>query len=67
MKHPMTAWNAEIRIWKETDDRIVPKISVQLCQKAADKTYNRFWWETDDRIKSAIKIILKNHNKKEKT
>ena len=63
----MTARNADDRILQETDDKIPQQINYELKAEATLRIFNRLFWETDVRIRSETKIILKNHNKKEKT
>ena len=63
----MTARNADDRILQETDDKIPQQINYELKAEATLRIFNRLFWETDVRIRSETNIILKNHNKKEKT
>ena len=63
----MTARNADDRIHRESEDRISQQINDEFQDEATLRIYNMLFWETDVRIRSETKIILKNHNKKEKT
>ena len=63
----MTAREADDRILQETNDKIPQQINYELRDEATLRIFNRLFWETDVRIRSETKIILKNHNKKEKT
>ena len=63
----MTAREADDRILQETNDKIPQQINYELKAEATLRIFNRLFWETDVRIRSETNIILKNHNKKEKT
>ena len=63
----MTARNVDDRILQETNDKIPQQINYELKAEATLRIFNRLFWETDVRIRSETNIILKNHNKKEKT
>ena len=63
----MTAREADDRILQETNDKIPQQINYELRDEATLRIFNRLFWETDVRIRSETNIILKNHNKKEKT
>ena len=63
----MTARNVDDRILQETNDKIPQQINYELKAEATLRIFNRLFWETDVRVRSETNIILKNHNKKEKT